>query len=168
MPKRIVATDRAPKAIGPYSQAVLVERPGDATLHCAGQIPIDPATGELVPGDFRAQAERVMQNIEGLLRGASMGWGDVVQSTVYLVDLADLAAMNEVYAGRFAGAFPARSTVQVAALPRGARIEIEVLARRDAPDRAARRLEPRPAARKAARPPRRKTARPAPKPGTRR
>jgi 2-iminobutanoate/2-iminopropanoate deaminase len=128
MPSRIIASDAAPRAIGPYSQAVLVEGPGGSTLYCAGQIPLDPASGELVTGDIRAQTERVLANIQGVLAGAGMSFADVVKSTVFLVDLADFAAMNEIYAGRFTGAFPARSTVQVAALPRGARVEIEVVA----------------------------------------
>jgi 2-iminobutanoate/2-iminopropanoate deaminase len=128
MPHRIVASQAAPRAIGPYSQAVLVERPGGSTLYCAGQIALDPATGELVPGDVRAQTERILRNIEGVLAAAGMGFADVVKSTVFLVDLADFAGMNEVYGGRFQGAFPARSTVQVTALPKGARVEIEVVA----------------------------------------
>lgn len=128
MPNRIISSTAAPKAVGPYSQAVLVEQAGHATLYCAGQIPLDPATGELVGGDIRAQTERVLANLEGVLSAAGMGFGQVVKSTVFLVDLADFAAMNEVYASRFAGALPARSTVQVAALPRSARVEIEVVA----------------------------------------
>ena len=97
-------------------------------LHAAGQIPIDPSTGELVAGDIAAQAERVMENIAAVLAHAEMGFSDVVKTTVYLVDLADFAAMNEVYGRRFQGDFPARSTVQVAALPKGSRIEVEVQA----------------------------------------
>jgi 2-iminobutanoate/2-iminopropanoate deaminase len=152
MPTRIVSTDRAPKAIGPYSQGVLVERPGGVTLHCAGQLPLDPATDELVPGDIRAQTARVMQNIEAVLAAAGMSFADVVRSHVYLVDLADFAAMNEAYGAFFQGAFPARATIPVAALPRGARVEVVVEAVRDAPAaRAARKARPRPAARRAAR-----------------
>ncbi len=128
MPTRIIASESAPKAIGPYSQAVLLDRPGGKTLFCSGQIALDPATGELVPGDITAQTERVMQNVEAVLAAAGMGFGNVVKTTVFLADLADFARMNEVYGKRFAGAFPARSTVQVAALPRGSRIEIEVTA----------------------------------------
>jgi 2-iminobutanoate/2-iminopropanoate deaminase len=154
MPKRTVVSEAAPRAIGPYSQAVLVERPDGKTLYCAGQIPIDPATGELVAGDARVQTDRVLKNIEGVLAAAGLAFADVVKSTVFLVDLADFAAMNEVYASRFTGAFPARSTVQVAALPKGARVEIEVLATRDAPARQGRR-----AVRKPARRPARKRAR---------
>lgn len=119
-----IASDRAPAAIGPYSQAV---RAG-GFLFCSGQIPLDPQTGELVGGDAAAQAERVMENIAAVLDAAGCGFGNVVKSTVYLVDMADFGAVNEVYGRRFSGCMPARSTVAVAALPRGARVEIEVLA----------------------------------------
>src|SRR5512137_362454 len=122
-----VAVPGAPAAIGPYSQAVLVSGPAGRTLWCSGQIPLDPATGELVPGDAAAQTERVLRNVEAVLAGAGMTFADVVKATVFLVDLADFAAMNGVYAGRFPSPPPARSTVQVAALPRGARVEIEVV-----------------------------------------
>ncbi|HET7754229.1 MAG TPA: RidA family protein [Anaeromyxobacteraceae bacterium] len=128
MPNRIIATDAAPKAIGPYSQAILSERGGARTLYCSGQIPLDPATGELVTGDIVAQAERVLENVAAVLREAGMAFSNVVKTTVFLADLADFAKMNEVYAKRFPASPPARSTVQVAALPKGARIEIEVLA----------------------------------------
>jgi 2-iminobutanoate/2-iminopropanoate deaminase len=140
--RRTVASPRAPKAIGPYSQAVVTHHADDIQmLHAAGQIPIDPATGELVAGDVVAQAERVMENIAAVLDHAGMGFSDVVKTTVFLVDLADFAAMNEVYGRRFQGEFPARSTIQVAALPKGARIEVEVHAvkhpaRRSAPRKA--------------------------------
>jgi 2-iminobutanoate/2-iminopropanoate deaminase len=137
MPKKIVATDRAPKAIGPYSQAVLHEVPGVRTLYCAGQIALDPATMEIVAGDIRVHTDRVMRNIEAVLAAAGMGFADVVRSTIYLVDLADFAAMNEVYGSRFAGSPPPRSTVQVAALPRGSRVEIEVTAVQEAAARPA-------------------------------
>lgn len=128
MPTRIIATDAAPKAIGPYSQAVLVERDGARTLYCSGQIPLDPATGEIVGGDIVAQTERVLENVAGVLSASGMSFGDVVKTTVFLTDLGDFAKMNEVYARRFPANPPARSTVQVAALPRGARVEVEVLA----------------------------------------
>src|SRR5512137_115122 len=125
--RRTIASPGAPKAIGPYSQAVVTRHvPGMQMLHAAGQIPIDPATGELVAGDITAQAERVMENIAAVLEHAGMSFAEVVKTTVFLLDLADFAAMNEVYARRFQGEFPARSTVQVAGLPRGARIEVEV------------------------------------------
>jgi 2-iminobutanoate/2-iminopropanoate deaminase len=125
--RKIVASPHAPKAIGPYSQAVLTRHvPGTQQLHAAGQIPIDPSTGELVAGDAGVQAERVLENIAAVLAHAGMGFADIVKTTVFLIDLADFAAMNRAYERRFAGDFPARSTVQVAALPRGARVEIEV------------------------------------------
>ena len=130
MTRTAIATPDAPRAIGPYSQAILVEQGGARTLHCSGQIPLDPATGELVAGDIAAQTERVLANLGAVLAAAGMGFGDVVKTTVFLADLADFARMNEVYARRFPGAAPARSTVQVAALPRGARVEIEVVAAR--------------------------------------
>jgi 2-iminobutanoate/2-iminopropanoate deaminase len=128
MPTRIISTDAAPKAIGPYSQAVLSERGGARTLYCSGQIPLDPSTGELVTGDIAAQTERVLENVAAVLREAGMAFSNVVKTTVFLADLADFARMNEIYAKRFPANPPARSTVQVAALPKGARIEIEVLA----------------------------------------
>ena len=131
MPTRILQSDAAPKAIGPYSQAVLVERAGAKTLYCSGQIPLDPASGELVQGDIAAQTERVLANVAGLLAAAGLGFRDVVKTTVFLQDLADFAKMNEVYARRFEAPYPARSTVQVAALPRGARVEIEIVATAD-------------------------------------
>jgi 2-iminobutanoate/2-iminopropanoate deaminase len=127
-----VATDGAPKAIGPYCQAVLDERAGVRTLWCAGQIALDPATMEIVPGDARAHTERVMRNIEAVLAAGGMSFGDVVRSTIYVADLAELPAVNEVYGSRFGGAAPPRSTVQVAGIPRGSRVEIEVTAVRDA------------------------------------
>ena len=128
MAPTIVSSPAAPRAIGPYSQAVLVERGVGRTLYCSGQIPLDPATGELVPGDIVPQTERVLANVEAVLAAAGMSFGDVVKTTVYLADLGDFARMNEVYARRFPSAPPARSTVQVAALPKGARVEIEVVA----------------------------------------
>jgi 2-iminobutanoate/2-iminopropanoate deaminase len=119
-----VATADAPAAIGPYSQAIVV---GDQVF-CSGQIPLDPATGALVGGDFRVQAERVLANLEAVLLGAGATLGDVVRTTVYLVDLADFTVLNEVYGQRFAAPFPARATVGVAALPKGARVEIDAVA----------------------------------------
>jgi 2-iminobutanoate/2-iminopropanoate deaminase len=136
--RRTIASPKAPKAIGPYSQAVVTHHfPGVQMLHAAGQIPIDPATGDLVSGDITAQAERVMENIAAVLEHAEMEFADVVKTTVFLVDLADFAAMNEVYARRFQEAFPARSTIQVAGLPKGARIEVEVHAVKHPPQAAA-------------------------------
>ena len=122
--KRVIATNEAPAAVGPYSQAIAV---GDL-LFCAGQIPLDPATGELVGTDVTAQAERVCQNIAGVLKANGMTFANVVKTTVFLTDLAQFAAMNAVYAKYFTEPFPARSTIQVAGLPRGAQVEIEVTA----------------------------------------
>jgi 2-iminobutanoate/2-iminopropanoate deaminase len=121
-----IATDAAPKAIGPYSQAIQC----GGLLFLSGQIPLDPATGQLVTGDIRLETERVMSNIEAVLTEAGATFEDVLKTTIFLTDLADFAAVNEVYGKRFEGvAPPARSTVQVAALPRGARVEIEMIAR---------------------------------------
>jgi 2-iminobutanoate/2-iminopropanoate deaminase len=162
--RRTIASPRAPKAIGPYSQAVVTRHvPGVETLHAAGQIPIDPATGELVPGDVTAQAERVMANIAAVLEHAGMDFANVVKTTVFLVDLADFAAMNEVYGRRFAGEFPARSTIQVAGLPKGSRIEVEVHAVKHPPAPAAPRKARARRGKKA--PPRRKAPRKAGRPG---
>ena len=103
MPKTIIATPDAPKAIGPYSQAVLVEGAPKRTLHCAGQIPLDPKTGDLVAGDITAQTERVLDNVQAVLAAAGMTFAQVVKTTVYLTDLGDFAKMNESYAKRFTG-----------------------------------------------------------------
>jgi len=122
--KRVVATSEAPAAVGPYSQAIAV---GDL-LFCAGQIPLDPVTGDLVGPDVTAQTERVCQNIAAVLQANGFTFANVVKTTVFLTDLANFAAMNAVYAKYFTEPFPARSTIQVAALPRGAQVEIEVTA----------------------------------------
>ena len=124
MPNRTVSTDKAPKAIGPYSQAIAA---GDL-IFVSGQIPLDPQTQQMVQGDVRAQAERVMENLSAILSAAGVGFGDVVKASIFLADLNDFAAVNEVYGKRFPSAPPARSTVQVAALPKGARVEIDVIA----------------------------------------
>ena len=148
--RRIIASPHAPRAIGPYSQAVVTRQvPGMEHLHAAGQIPIDPATGELVGVDAAAQTERVLENVAAVLAHAGMGFEHVVKTTVFLVDLADFAAMNQAYERRFTGDFPARSTVQVAALPRGARVEIEVHAVKHPAGEPTPRAAPRKAARKA-------------------
>jgi 2-iminobutanoate/2-iminopropanoate deaminase len=123
--RETIATERAPKAIGPYSQAV---RSGDL-LFLSGQIPLDPRTGELVRGTIEEEVGRVLDNIAAVLEAGGAGFADVVRTGVYLVDLADFQAMNAVYARAFGAACPARTTVQVAALPRGARVEIDVIAR---------------------------------------
>ena len=122
--KTIIRPARAAAAVGPYNHAV---RSGDL-LFCSGQIPLDPATGQLVAGDIRAQTERVLENIKVILEDQGLGFGHVLKSTVFMTQLGDFAAMNEVYQRYFSGEYPARSTVQVAALPLGSRIEIEVTA----------------------------------------
>jgi 2-iminobutanoate/2-iminopropanoate deaminase len=122
--KTPVSTADAPKAAGPYSQAV---RAG-GWLFVAGQIPLDPATGDLVDGDVTAQARRVLDNIGAVLKAGDLSFADVVRTTVFLVDMNDLAAMNQVYGAYFSEPYPARATVQVARLPRDVRIEIEAIA----------------------------------------
>lgn len=122
--KQIIKPAASAPAAGPYNHAVRV---GDL-LFCAGQIPLDPATGNLVPGDIKAQAERVLLNIKAILDDQHLTFANVVKSTVFLTNLADFAGMNEVYAKFFTADFPARSTIQVAALPRSANVEIEVIA----------------------------------------
>lgn len=124
MKLKIVSTDKAPAAIGPYSQAVLCGN----MLFCSGQIPLDPVTGELVAGDITVQAEQVMSNIAAMLNAAEATFSDVIKTTIYLVDMADFAAVNEIYGARFPSHKPARSTVAVKSLPRGALLEIEVIA----------------------------------------
>jgi len=124
MPLDFVATARAPKAIGPYSQAVLA----NGFLFTAGQVALDPDKGELVAGGIAEQTERALENLRAILTAAHSDFSQVVKTTVFLVDMADFTAMNEVYARAFGSHRPARSTVAVAALPRGARVEIEVIA----------------------------------------
>lgn len=122
--KTIIKPAKSAPAVGPYNHAVRV---GDL-LFCAGQIPIEPATGNLIAGDIKAQTERVLENVKAVLEDQHLTLANVVKSTVFLTNLADFAAMNEVYARHFTADFPARSTVQVAALPKGASVEIEVIA----------------------------------------
>jgi len=122
---RTIAVDGAPKAIGPYSQAVAA----GGFLFTAGQIPLDPATMKLVEGDIAAATHRVIDNLVAVLAGAGCQLTDIVKTTVFLADLADFAGMNEVYARRFGDHRPARSTIQVAKLPAGARVEIEAVAK---------------------------------------
>jgi 2-iminobutanoate/2-iminopropanoate deaminase len=124
--KRVVATDGAPKAIGPYSQGIEAGH----YVFLSGQIPLDPATGQFVPGGIAEQTERVLKNLEAVLQASGLTLNSVVRTTVFLIDLGDFAAMNEVYARHFPKDHPARSTVQVAALPKGARIEIDAIALR--------------------------------------
>ena len=122
--KTIIKPVKSPAAVGPYNHAVRV---GDL-LFCAGQIPLDPASGNLVAGDIKAQTERVLQNVKAILDDQKLTFGSVVKTTVFLTNLADFAAMNEVYAKYFTSDCPARSTIQVAALPKAANVEIEVVA----------------------------------------
>jgi 2-iminobutanoate/2-iminopropanoate deaminase len=122
--KSVVTTDRGPKPIGPYSQAIK----SDGFVYLSGQVALDPKTGELVGADIRQQTERVFENIKGILEAAGGNFHHVVKTTVFLKDMNDFAAMNEVYAGYFTAAPPARSTVQVSRLPKDALVEIEVVA----------------------------------------
>jgi 2-iminobutanoate/2-iminopropanoate deaminase len=122
--KRAISSDLAPKAVGPYSQAVAF---GDL-LFCAGQIPLDPESGEITGADVTAQTERVIENIKAVLTVNAMTLDDVVKTTVFLTAMDDFTAMNAVYARHFSEPFPARSTVAVLALPRGAKVEIEATA----------------------------------------
>ena len=121
--KEIISTQKAPAAIGPYSQAV-----GTGNLvFCSGQVPLVPETGTLIEGGIKEQTQQVFKNIEAILAQASLTMADIVKTTVFLTDINDFADMNEVYAEYFEGNYPARSAVQVAALPKGAKIEIEVI-----------------------------------------
>lgn len=122
--KQIIKPAGAAAPVGPYNHAVRV---GDL-LFCSGQIPLEPATGQIVSGDIKAQTERVLENIKLLLTDQKLSFSNVVKATVFMTNLGDFAAMNEVYGKYFTSDFPARSTVQVAALPRGASVEIEVIA----------------------------------------
>ena len=124
MTVRTVHTDRAPAAIGPYSQGVVA----GGFLFTAGQIALDPATGQIVEGDVVAQAERVMKNLTAVLTEAGTSWDRVVKTTVYLQDMADFPRVNEVYGRMIGDARPARSTVQVSGLPRGVLVEIDAVA----------------------------------------
>jgi 2-iminobutanoate/2-iminopropanoate deaminase len=124
MPIDFVATPNAPRAIGPYSQAT---RAG-GLLFTAGQVGFDPATGELVDGGIAEQTERVLLNVRAILQASGLDMANVIKTTVFLVDMADFAAMNDAYARAFGNHRPARSTVAVAALPRGARVEIDAIA----------------------------------------
>ena len=123
MSRTIIHTEQAPKAIGPYSQAVRVGN----LLFTSGQIPLDPATGELVDGDIAAQARRVFDNLRAVCEAAGASLDDVVRVGIYLMDLADFAAVNAVMADYFQAPDPARSTIQVSGLPRGARIEVDAI-----------------------------------------
>ena len=125
MPRTAISTPHAPGAIGPYSQAIRA----DGYLFCSGQLGLDPATGAFVAGDVEAQAEQALRNLVAVLEVAGLTFADVVKTTIFLADMADFATVNRVY-GRFVtDPPPARSTVAVAALPRGGRVEIEAIAR---------------------------------------
>jgi len=122
--KKIISTNEAPAAIRPYSQAV---RSG-SFLFCSGQIPLDPKSGEIVPGDITAQTQRVLDNIAAVLRAEGLSFNNVVKTTIFLTNLGDFQRVNEIYGSYFKQDPPARSTVQVSALPKGANVEIEVIA----------------------------------------
>lgn len=124
MAKEIISTERAPAAIGPYSQAVAA----GGLVFLSGQIPIDPATRALVPGDVRKQTRQVLDNLKAVLTASGASLGDVVKTTIYLTNLADFTAVNEIYAETFGTEPPARATVGVAALPMGAKVEIDAIA----------------------------------------
>ena len=124
MSKQLITPAGSPAVIGPYSPGLKVGN----LLFLSGSIPLDPATGQVVAGDITAQATRVMENIKALLSAAGADFSNVVRTTVYMVDLAEFAAMNEIYAKYFTQPYPARSTVQVARLPRDVRVEIDVIA----------------------------------------
>jgi 2-iminobutanoate/2-iminopropanoate deaminase len=123
MKKESIASAAAPKAIGPYSPAIAA----GGVLYCSGQLGLDPTSGELESG-VKAQAERAITNLQAVLAAAGMTLGDVAKTTVFLADMADFAAVNEVYASRFSAPYPARSTVQAAGLPKGGLVEIEAIA----------------------------------------
>jgi 2-iminobutanoate/2-iminopropanoate deaminase len=122
--KTVISTTEAPSAVGPYSQGIAA----GPFVFCSGQIPLEPETGALVQGDISTQVKRVLQNIAAVLRAHGLGMEHVVKTTVFLTDLADFAEMNTVYAEYFLSNPPARSTIQVAALPKGANVEIEAIA----------------------------------------
>lgn len=124
--KKVIHTDNAPKAVGPYSQAVQM---GDF-LFCSGQISIDPKTNEVFTGDIKTQTEMVLKNIEAVLAAAGMKYSNIVKTTIFLTSMSDFAVVNEIYAKAFTEAPPARSTVAVAGLPKGVNVEIEVIAHR--------------------------------------
>jgi 2-iminobutanoate/2-iminopropanoate deaminase len=121
---KIVKTDKAPAAVGPYSQAVIA----GGLVFCAGQIPLDPATGNIVPGGIEEQTRRACENIKGVLAAAGTSLNKVVKASVFLKDMNDFAGMNKVYSGYFTSDFPARSTLQVARIPKDCLVEIEVVA----------------------------------------
>src|SRR6266513_2001957 len=122
--KKIISTSEAPAAVGPYSQAIRIGN----FVFCSGQIPLDPKTGEIVPGDVNAQPRQVMENIAAVLRAERLDFRNIIKTTIFLTNLADFETVNELYGSYFKSDPPARSTVQVAALPKAANVEIEVIA----------------------------------------
>src|SRR4051812_23865158 len=127
MPRETISTNDAPRAIGPYAQAVAIT--GRRMVFCSGQISLDPATGEMVgAGDVRAQTERVMQNLAAVLAAGGASWADVAKTTIFLADLQDFGTVNDVHGRYFPSQPPARATVQAAGLPKGALVEIEAVA----------------------------------------
>ncbi|KAA0228878.1 RidA family protein [bacterium] len=124
--REVIKTSSAPAAIGPYSQGIRVS--AGKMLFTAGQVPLDPATGQMVTGDIKAQTRRVLENVKAILQAAGASFEHVVKTTVFMTDLNEFAAMNDVYAEYFATNPPARSTVEVRALPKGAKVEIETMA----------------------------------------
>jgi 2-iminobutanoate/2-iminopropanoate deaminase len=124
--KKSIETRNAPSAIGPYSQAIA----SDDAVYCSGQIGLDPQTGTLVPGGIEPETRRVLENLREVLGAAGLGLGDVVKTTIFMADLREFDIVNRVYGEHFTAPYPARATVQVAALPRGARVEIEAIALR--------------------------------------
>lgn len=126
--KEVIHTDKAPKAVGPYSQAVKM---GDF-LFCSGQVSINPADQQVFTGDIREQTEMVLKNVEAVLQQAGMNFSHVIKTTIFLTNMADFTTVNEIYAKKFTSAFPARSTVAVAGLPKGVNVEIEVIAHQKA------------------------------------
>jgi 2-iminobutanoate/2-iminopropanoate deaminase len=125
--KKIISTNEAPAAVGPYSQAVRM----GPMVFCAGQIPLDPKSGQIVSGDIAAQTRRVLDNITAVLKAEALTFENIVKTTIFLTDLNDFQAVNEIYGSYFSQQPPARSTVQVSALPKGANVEIEVIAMAD-------------------------------------
>jgi 2-iminobutanoate/2-iminopropanoate deaminase len=124
--KKVIETKNAPAPVGPYSQALEL----DGTLYCSGQIPIVPESGAILTGDISEQAKQVMKNIEAVLKAADYKWSHVIKSMIFLTDLNDFQKVNEIYASYLTAPFPARSCVQVSALPKGVNVEIEVLAKK--------------------------------------
>ncbi len=122
--KKIISTSDAPAAVGPYSQAV---RAG-STIYCAGQIPLDPKSGQIVSGGIDVQTRRVLDNVTAVLKAEGLTFDNIVKTTIFLMDLGDFQTVNEIYGSYFKNEPPARSTVQVSGLPKGARVEIEVIA----------------------------------------